>query len=122
MLGRTCSGFRANAARPSHDYQARLVLSSAVQLWLDTYVCGFCTGLQVLLQDCYFTSAQAGQIVAAFSYGEDKVEAAVKVSQVLLQFMSTAVHAKNLPASHGHMLTCHPQGPCPQAQMCACCS
>lgn len=34
---------------------------------------------QVLIQDCYFTSAQAGQIVAAFSYGEDKVEAAVKV-------------------------------------------
>jgi hypothetical protein len=36
--------------------------------------------VQVLLQDCYFTSAQAGQMVAAFSYGEDKVQAAVKVS------------------------------------------
>lgn len=38
--------------------------------------------VQVLLQDCYFTSSQAGQIVAAFSYGEDKVEAAVKVRRV----------------------------------------
>lgn len=35
--------------------------------------------MQVLIRDCYFTSAQAGQIVAAFSYGEDKVESAVKV-------------------------------------------
>jgi hypothetical protein len=34
---------------------------------------------QVLLQDCYFSSAQAGQVVASFAYGEDKVEAAVKV-------------------------------------------
>lgn len=37
--------------------------------------------LQVLAQECYFTSKQAGQMVAAFSYGEDKVDAAVKVSQ-----------------------------------------
>lgn len=38
-------------------------------------------GLQVLIHDCYFTSAQAGDIVGAFSYGEDKVDAAVKVSK-----------------------------------------
>jgi hypothetical protein len=38
-----------------------------------------CCAVQVLIQDCYFTSAQAGQIVAAFSYGSDMVEAAVKV-------------------------------------------
>lgn len=35
--------------------------------------------LQVLYKDCYFTSAQAAELVAAFSYGEDKVDAAVKV-------------------------------------------
>lgn len=35
--------------------------------------------VQVLIQDCYFTSAQAGQVVAAFNYGSDMVEAAVKV-------------------------------------------
>lgn len=63
-----------------------------MQRKLETYtVSGWCIGLQVLLQDCYFTSAQAGQIVAALSYGEDKVEAAVKVRQVLLQPMDAAV-------------------------------
>lgn len=44
---------------------------------------GYLCALQVLLQDCYFTSAQAGQIVAALSYGADKVEAAVKVRLLL---------------------------------------
>jgi hypothetical protein len=34
---------------------------------------------QVLSKDCYFTSSQAAELVAAFSYGEDKVDAAVKV-------------------------------------------
>jgi hypothetical protein len=35
--------------------------------------------LTVLLEDCYFTSAQAKHVVEAFNYGEDKVDAAVKV-------------------------------------------
>eukprot|EP00775_Hariotina_reticulata_P004522 gene4522-4774_t len=35
--------------------------------------------LQVLIQDCFFTSTQARAIVKAFSYGEDKIDAAVKV-------------------------------------------
>jgi len=35
--------------------------------------------LQVLIQECFFTSAQARAIVKSFSYGEDKIDAAVKV-------------------------------------------
>ena len=37
--------------------------------------------LGVLLEDCYFTSAQAKHVVEAFNYGEYKVDAAVKVRQ-----------------------------------------
>jgi hypothetical protein len=36
---------------------------------------------QVLVKDCYFTSSQAAELVASFSYGEDKVDAAVKVGR-----------------------------------------
>lgn len=47
--------------------------------------------LNVLVTDCYFTAAQARQVVAAFSYGEVKVEAAVKVKGLMVARTATVV-------------------------------